>query len=102
MKNKDMNLNMGAVGPLAKKYLRQFRRYSAFIFFLLVAALYGFIVWRINVLSNMPPSQSEKTAKVSAQPHIDAATVKKIQSLQDNSVSVQSLFDAARQNPFNE
>ena len=76
--------------------------YKAFIFFLVVAAFYGFIVWRINVFSNTPASTSEENAQSAAQPHIDPATVAKIQSLQDNSVNVQSLFDAARQNPFQE
>jgi hypothetical protein len=76
--------------------------YKALIFFLVVAAFYSFIVWRINVFSNAPASASEETAQTAAQPHIDPATVAKIQSLQDNSVNVQSLFDAARQNPFQE
>lgn len=76
--------------------------YKAFIFFLVVAAFYGFIVWRINVFSNAPASASEENAQTTAQPRIDPETVAKIQNLQDNSVNVQSLFDAARQNPFQE
>jgi hypothetical protein len=76
--------------------------YRAFAFFLFVAAFYGFIVWRINVYSNALPSQSETAARTTPQPHIDKDTVEKLQSLQDNSQSVQSLFDTARQNPFQE
>jgi hypothetical protein len=93
--NADLMTRLRAAG-------RTIGSYKAFIFFLIVAALYSFIVWRINVFSNTPASTSEASAQAAAQPHIDPATVAKIQSLQDNSVNVQSLFDAARQNPFQE
>lgn len=102
MKNKDLTINFGDLVAKLKKQLRQLNKYKAFSFFLVAAVLYGFIIWRINVYSNAPASQSEVSAQTTAQPHIDQATIDKIQSLQDNSVSVQSLFDQARQNPFNE
>lgn len=78
--------------------------YRNFIFFLLLTSLYGYIVWRINVLSTAPPSTADV---VSAQqnvqlPKIPESTVQKLQGLQDNSVRVQSLFNDARQNPFKE
>ena len=102
MKNKDLNISTesikGQVSALAKKIAT----YRIFLFFLVIASLYGYILWRINVYSNAPASESEVSAKTTAQPRIDPDTVKKIQSLQDNSVSVQSLFDTARQNPFQE
>jgi hypothetical protein len=82
--------------------VRKISAYKVFLFFLAVASLYGYILWRINAFSNTPASQSEETAQSTPQPHIDAATIEKIQSLQDNSVSVQTLFDNARQNPFQE
>jgi hypothetical protein len=90
------------IGVQLSNALRFASTYKAFIFFLVVAAFYGFLVWRINAFSNIPASTSEASAQAAAQPHIDPATVAKIQSLQDNSVNVQSLFDAARQNPFQE
>jgi zona occludens toxin (predicted ATPase) len=100
MKNKDLKLK-GLSGSL-KQVFSKINAYKVFIFFLLVAATYGYILWRINVFSNAPADPAQEAAQKSAQPHIDAATVEKIQSLQDNSVSVQSLFDSARQNTFNE
>ena len=98
MKNKDLNLSElpAQLGAL----LRRVSAYKVFIFFMLVASLYGYIVWRINVLSNTPPATSDEQAATQA--HIDQETVDKLQSLQDNSVSVQSLFDTARQDPFQE
>lgn len=101
MKN-DLKLNVSGIPAQLGAAAQKVGAYRAFIFFLAVASLYGFIVWRINVLSNTPASAAGQTANTTAQPHIDPATVAKIQSLQDNSVNVQTLFDAARENPFQE
>jgi hypothetical protein len=99
---KSSNIDLNDLPALGKKGLHALNSYRVFIFFLAVATLYGYIVWRINTFSNAPASTSEETAQTATQPHIDAATVQKIESLKDNSVNVQSLFDAARDNPFNE
>ncbi len=99
---KHQSLNLTASIEKVKALLGKIYGYKTFIFFLAVASVYGFIIWRINYYSNTLPSQSEKTAQATPQPHIDANTIQKLQSLQDNSVSVQSLFDAARSNPFQE
>ncbi len=79
-------------------------RYKAIAFFVIITTLYGFIVWRINVLSTAVPSQ-EAIAEVESaatQPRINETTIKKMESLQDNSVRVQTLFNDARNNPFEE
>ena len=99
---KNGQLNLKNIGEQLSGVLRKIGAYRAFIFFLLVASLYGFILWRINVYSNAAPDQNSETAQVAAQPHIDPATVQKLESLQNNSVSVQALFNEARQNPFQE
>jgi hypothetical protein len=90
------------VSGVLKRYLGKINRYKVFLFFMLVAAVYGYILWRINVFSNAPADPAQEAAQTVKQPHIDTETIEKIQNLQDNSVSVQSLFDSARQNPFNE
>jgi len=100
--SKDITINLSDLPAATSKLARRLSAYKVISFFLVVAVFYGFIIWRINVFSNVTASQSEETAQASAQPHIDPTTVQKIQSLQDNSVNVQSLFDAARQNPFQE
>ncbi|MEJ0072557.1 MAG: hypothetical protein WDN27_00450 [Candidatus Saccharibacteria bacterium] len=95
-------LNVSDLPALAKGALQKVSGYKVFVFFLVVAGIYGYILWRINVYSNAPASASEETAQSTPQPRIDPATIQKIQSLQDNSVSVQSLFQSARNNPFQE
>lgn len=102
MKNADLNISLDSIKTTVSSFGKKINAYRVFLFFLAIASLYGYILWRINVYSNAPPSESEVSAKTTAQPHIDSETVKKIQSLQDNSVSVKSLFDSARQNPFQE
>lgn len=78
------------------------KRYSLPVFLVFVAVIYGFVLLRINNLSQAEPSDQAVTSQVQAAkiPHIDAAVVKQLETLQDNSVSVQSLFDEARSNPF--
>jgi hypothetical protein len=84
--------------------LKQFRRYSFVLFLVFVALIYGFVLLRIDSLSNAQPSADAVSSQVQAAniPHIDPALVQQLQSLQDNSVSVKSLFNQARANPFQE
>jgi len=87
------------------RVLRAANKYRGFIFFLVLSSLYGFIIWRINVLSTAPPTQADiQTAEKSAAatPKLDEASAKAINSLKDNSVRVQTLFESARNNPFDE
>jgi len=83
---------------------RQLGRYTIVLFLLLIACVYGFVLLRISVLSSVQPSDSDISAQVQASPvpHIDPGAVQQIQALQDNSVSVQALFNQARSNPFQE
>jgi len=100
MKNEQLDLKK--IGDQSSALLRKLGAYKVLIFFLLIATLYGFILWRINVYSNALPDQNTESTQVAAQPHIDQSTVQKLQDLQSNSVSVQALFNEARQNPFQE
>jgi hypothetical protein len=81
---------------------RRLHRYSFILFLIIVAALYGFIMLRISSLSNTEPTPDAISSQVQAAriPHIEQSVVNQLQSLQDNSVSVQALFDQARSNPF--
>ncbi len=78
------------------------RRYSFVLFLVFVALLYGFVLFRINTLQAAQPSDSAVSDNVKAAqvPHIDEGVVRQLKSLQDNSVSVQVLFNDARSNPF--
>lgn len=79
-------------------------RYALVMFLILLLAVYGFLLWRIAYFSGLEPDQAEVSAqlKTAGVPKIDPAVVKKMQDLKDNSVNVQTLFDKARDNPFQE
>lgn len=99
MKN---SLDIESIQKQLVQVARQIDRYKAIAFFVVIAALYGFIIWRINALSNVQPSQQQvsELENAATQPKIPQTTVDKIRSLQDNSVRVQTLFNDARNNPF--
>jgi hypothetical protein len=98
------NLDLHTILESFHKWFRTLNAYRNFVFFLLLTSLYGYIVWRINVLSTAPPSTADvASAQQNVQlPKIPESTVQKLQGLQDNSVRVQTLFNEARQNPFQE
>lgn len=94
--------DMQAILDKAATTATVFRRYSFLIFLVFVAALYGFLLFRISSLDSQQPSTDAVSSQVKAAkiPHIDQKVVDQLQSLQDNSVSVKALFNQARNNPF--
>jgi hypothetical protein len=100
MKNIDLKAITQKVGP-AWTFAK---RYSHFLFFLLLAILAGYLLWHINSLSNTEPSDDEVISKLKTvqRPNIDQKALTQIQQLQDQNVDVQSLFEHARENPFSE
>ena len=100
-----MNKSKPKLADLTEKgaaLLQRARQYSLILFLVFVALVYGFVLLRINSLTNAQPSSDAVTSQVRAAqiPHIDQSVLQQLQSLQDNSVSVKSLFNQARQNPF--
>jgi hypothetical protein len=86
------------------KLMTSLMRHVVILFFLILTGLYGFLVWRINILSSAQPSQDDisSAAQNVPKPKISVEVVRKLQGLQDNSVRVQAIFNDARQNPFQE
>jgi hypothetical protein len=97
-------LNLKALPDLLGVGLAKAGRFKVIIFVILLAAVYGLIVLRISSFDNAQPSATALAgASVPiATTHIDPTVVKQLQSLQNNSVSVQTLFEQARSNPFQE
>lgn len=97
-------MNTDSLKKSVQKPLGFFNTYKGLVFFLLLTSLYGYIVWRINVLSSAPPTSADvASAQEGVEvPKISEATIQKIQGLEDNSVRVQALFNEARENPFQE
>jgi hypothetical protein len=100
MKDKNLKDQIAKLSARAESL----QKYSLPAFVVFVVLLYGFLMFRINTLSNASPSTTviDDQVKGAHVPHIDQAIVSQLQSLQDNSVSVKSLFTEARANPFQE
>ncbi len=84
--------------------LYKFRRFGLLTFIVVVALVYGFLVFQVNSLNQQEPSDDAVTEKLLTvkRPKIDPNDVSKIQQLEDNSAEVQALFKQARENPFQE
>jgi len=79
-------------------------RYTTLWFALLLVAVYGFVLFRIQAAQSATPSTDDVSSQLQATttPHVDPQVVSQMQSLQDHSVNVKTLFDQARDNPFKE
>lgn len=77
-------------------------KHAKFIFIVIVVLLAGFLIFEINVLINKEPTDEQISAQLQTikRPKIDQDTIDKIEQLEDHNVAVQSLFKAARDNPF--
>ena len=104
MSKKKGEIDLKAIGPMARNAANATLRYTGIMFFVLVAAVYGFVLFRINTLSTAQPTNDDISAqtKTTAVPNIDPKVVQQIQALKDNSSNVQTLFEQARNNPFQE
>lgn len=80
------------------------RKNRVFVIILVVVAIFGFIVFRINYFNNLTPSESalDEQLKISSRPKIDKAIVEKLTNLESENIQVKALFNQARENPFNE
>lgn len=98
------NLEVKSPLPALMQSLRKIRPYAGVALFLLLAAVYGFILLRINSLSNPTISDATVQEQAKAKPvqRIDANAAKQLEALKDNSVNVQTLFEQGRTNPFDE
>ncbi len=84
--------------------LAKFQRFQMLLFIVLVASVYGFLVLKISQLSNAEPSATAITENLKGvkRPKIDQSAIDKIEQLQSTNIEVKSLFNQARDNPFQE
>lgn len=85
-------------------YITGLKKYLVFIFIITVLGLYGYLVFSINTLAQKEPDESAiiERLKTVQRPKIDQDALDKIQQLQAQNIQVQTLFNQARDNPFNE
>lgn len=90
--------------PKLKGLVGKEAKHAAFIAILLVAGVYLYVVWSIGHLATAEPSEEAQTKaqSSSAVPKIDPKAIQQIQKLEASNAQVHSLFNQARNNPFQE
>jgi hypothetical protein len=85
-----------------EKVITALKPYGAVMIITLFAMVYAFVILRINSLSNALVDDNAVSAQVKSSPslRIDPQAVQQLQSLKDNSVNVNTLFEEERTNPF--
>lgn len=97
-----MNIDLKKITGKISAIFAKLRSYTVFISVILVLIAYGFIVVRIRTLASHEPDSDTVSEQLKnlKKPAIDQATIDKIQQLQESNVQVKSLFNQARDNPF--
>lgn len=99
-----MNIEVKNIPARLRSFVLKARRYLPITLVVIVAVVYGWLIFRINVLNRREPSDDAVAEKLQTakRPKIDQSTIDKINELEDNSTEVQTLFKDARNNPFQE
>lgn len=79
-----------------------FVRYSVLIFILFTVGILSFMTLRIAHYANLEPNEQQIDDKKATLKivKLDDAAVSKLKELQDKNISIESLFDNGRENPF--
>lgn len=99
-----MNLDLKTIPAKLAPIIKKLRSYVTFAVLLLFLGVFGFLVFRINSLVNTEPSEDAvlEGLQTIKRPRIEDDVVEKMQQLEETNVEVKSLFDQARDNPFEE
>jgi hypothetical protein len=102
MKNNNPNNLLADMNRKLSVVAVKLRHYSLALFLVFVVTIYGLVIWRVNTLLTATPTPGQISSQVKANSitKVDPAVVKQLQTLRDNSVNVQVLFDQGRNNPF--
>lgn len=100
----ELNFDLKKLRPKLKRFEQPLSKHFAFIVILAVLLIYLFVVLQIRTLATAEPSLEAQAQALGSSliPKIDQKAISQIQSLQQNSPQIQSLFNEARNNPFHE
>lgn len=96
------NLDLKSLRPAVKKIRQKVYRHITFAAVIMILLAYLLVVVRISQLSSAEPSDDGSPTAASTIPKINKEAIKQIQELEQNSPEVRSLFNQARNNPFQE
>ncbi len=98
------DINIKELLPKIKKVASSLTAHLPFIFVLVVLFSYLFVVWKVSGLATVEPTESQERAALSQSdiPKINKKAIAQIESLEKSNNEIHSLFEQARNNPFNE
>lgn len=99
-----MNVDIKDIPAKLLATLQGMKKYTLFICILAVLGIFVFIVWQIRQYSSVQPTSDQVITKVNElnTPKLDQDAVNKILMLEDENITVEALFNQARENPFQE
>ena len=100
--NKGINLKSVKFGGLATVALKRYGKHIGFAALIIVLLTYVIVVMKISSLSKAEPSSDKTTSASNLVPHVNQQAINRIQALENNSPQIHSLFEKARNNPFQE
>ena len=80
------------------------KKHAVVLCFVIFGVICAYIMITVSQLSGREPSQAnvDKQIKAVARPKIDPKTAEIMEDLRERSVTIQTLFEQARDNPFTE
>ena len=96
------NIDIKQIISGLKATVKKVQRYAWFLFIVSVLLVYSFLVLRISQLSDPKPDEAAVTEQMNTVKRlkIDESAIDRIEQLEDQNIGVQSLFEEARDNPF--
>ncbi len=98
-----MNIELKPILKKLQPFINFLKKDSVAIFLVIIAVIFGFLIWRIGSLAGAEPKQDALDEKLLSvvRPRIDQESINKIKALQAQNVNIQSYF-VDRNNPFQE
>ena len=98
------NINLQEILSKIKKLASRGLEHISFVFILVILLTYVFVVWRISSLATVEPSAEQESAALAGAniAKVNKKAIAQIESLEKSNAEVHSLFEQARNNPFDE
>jgi hypothetical protein len=96
------NIDLKAIQKRVIKFTKAESKHAAFLGIIVVLLLYVVMVWKISGLATAEPTSDDTAIAQSKIPKVDKKAVSQILTLEQNNTQIHSLFNQARNNPFQE
>lgn len=96
------NIEVKQISGALRSVIEKLQRYAGFLFVISVLLIYSFLVFRISLLSDPEADEAAIAEQMTTVKRlkVDQNSIDRIEQLEDQNVGVQSLFEEARDNPF--